>query len=421
VFGSDGSPIVQYIVIFAVIFTALAAIVFTVRRLTGRSLALPGRSGSRGRQPRLGIVDVYELDRARQLILLRRDNVEHLLLVGGPNDVVVERNIQRGQRPLPEATLRPEPSTEPLPDPLAEAGRLPEPPRAIAEGMPRRAEPAFEMPVVVPAPVPGSQATPAVRLPLDAALIGGDEPGRDIPVPPQTAAQAIPQAPARTRPLRTTLPPLDRQPTPERATETARPDEPAFVLPPLSAPPIEPRPVDPAILSDMARQLQAAIARPTSAAPPPPAAVTAPPAEPVPPAPAPAPVRPAPAVPAPAAPVPTVETAAPVMAPPIPAPLVAPPPAPVTTAPPRPAPAPRSPEPQLPPALDIPALVAPPPPAPAPARPAPPPPDRPRPIPPPRTEPVPPKAEPKTPGSPFSVEEIEAEFARLLGRPLDKR
>ncbi|MCX4194481.1 flagellar biosynthetic protein FliO, partial [Methylobacterium organophilum] len=92
VFGSDGSPIVQYIVIFAVIFTALAAIVFTVRRLTGRSLALPGRSGSRGRQPRLGIVDVYELDRARQLILLRRDNVEHLLLVGGPNDVVVEHS-----------------------------------------------------------------------------------------------------------------------------------------------------------------------------------------------------------------------------------------------------------------------------------------------------------------------------------------
>ncbi|TXN59541.1 hypothetical protein FV228_24525, partial [Methylobacterium sp. WL18] len=57
VFGSEGSPIVQYVVIFAVIFTALAAIVFTVRRLTGRSLALPGRTPARGRQPRLGIVD----------------------------------------------------------------------------------------------------------------------------------------------------------------------------------------------------------------------------------------------------------------------------------------------------------------------------------------------------------------------------
>ena len=29
--------------------------------------------------------------------------------------------------------------------------------------------------------------------------------------------------------------------------------------------------------------------------------------------------------------------------------------------------------------------------------------------------------EPKAAGNPFSVEEIEAEFARLLGRPLDKR
>ncbi|MBY0251777.1 MAG: flagellar biosynthetic protein FliO, partial [Methylobacterium organophilum] len=148
VFGSDGSPIVQYIVIFAVIFTALAAIVFTVRRLTGRSLALPGRSGSRGRQPRLGIVDVYELDRARQLILLRRDNVEHLLLVGGPNDVVVERNIQRGQRPLPEAAIRPElapePLDEPLPDPLVQGGRLPEPPRGLPESGGRRAEPLFD-------------------------------------------------------------------------------------------------------------------------------------------------------------------------------------------------------------------------------------------------------------------------------------
>ena len=37
--------------------------------------------------------------------------------------------------------------------------------------------------------------------------------------------------------------------------------------------------------------------------------------------------------------------------------------------------------------------------------------------------PAPPPAQPdaKSAGNPFSVEEIEAEFARLLGRPLDKR
>ncbi|MFD0935722.1 hypothetical protein ACFQ12_11095, partial [Methylobacterium trifolii] len=107
VFGSDGSPIIQYVSIFAVIFAVLTVIVLLVRRLTGRGLSMPGRSGQRGRQPRLGIVDIYELDRQRQLILLRRDNVEHLLLVGGPNDVVIERHIQRGQRAPAEPALRP--------------------------------------------------------------------------------------------------------------------------------------------------------------------------------------------------------------------------------------------------------------------------------------------------------------------------
>jgi hypothetical protein len=48
--------------------------------------------------------------------------------------------------------------------------------------------------------------------------------------------------------------------------------------------------------------------------------------------------------------------------------------------------------------------------------PAPPPPAEPP------AEPAPaPRPEPKAAGNPFSVEEIEAEFARLLGRPLDKR
>lgn len=416
-FGSDGSPIIQYLVIFAIIFSVLAAIVFLVRRLTGGGGALQTR-GARARQPRLGIIDVYELDRARQLILLRRDNVEHLLLVGGPNDVVVERNIQRGQRPLPEATLRAEPAAEPLPDPLTEAGRLPEPPRAIAESVPRRAEPAFEMPVVVPAPVPGSHAPPPVRLPLDAALIGGDEPGRDIPVPEPSPAPAIPEALVRPRPPRTTPPSLDRQPLPERSPEAPMPAESAFVLPPLSAPPAEPRPVDPAILSDMARQLQAAIARPSSAAAPPPAAPTVPPpsSEPVRPEPRPAPI------PTPK-PTPKVEPEPEAKAEPVAAPPVAGEPKVDLVAAAMANPAPVEPAPRLPepPPPRIPAPAPPPPAAPAPDRPAPRPADQARPVPPPRTEPDPPKAEPKSPGNPFSVEEIEAEFARLLGRPLDKR
>lgn len=422
VFGSEGSPIVQYVVIFAVIFTALAAIVFTVRRLTGRSLALPGRTPARGRQPRLGIVDVYELDRARQLILLRRDNVEHLLLVGGPNDVVVERNIQRAQRPLPETTLRAdggsEPMAEPLPDPMAQGGRLAEPPRALAEIAGRRSEPlfdpGFEMPVVVPPPVPRSAAAPPVTFPLDVGLLGGDEPGQEVSAPSvlQTrAAEPSPPAPplretfSPRRILSRTAPPLAEpraNPASERVPETAperdepvrtAPPPPSFTAPSLAVP-TERRSVDPAVLNDMARQLQAALARPASAVTPAPPALAPESVDPV------AALMAAPPPPAPA--------------PPTPAPV---PPAPVPPAPPAdPQPQPPTPEPP-PAAVSLPEPVAPRPPSPV--EPTPPP----APIaPPPRPAPAaPPRPEPKAAGNPFSVEEIEAEFARLLGRPLDKR
>jgi hypothetical protein len=43
----------------------------------------------------LAVVDAAKMDGRRHLILIRRDNVEHLLMIGGPTDVVVEPNIVR--------------------------------------------------------------------------------------------------------------------------------------------------------------------------------------------------------------------------------------------------------------------------------------------------------------------------------------
>ncbi|PIW27855.1 MAG: hypothetical protein COW30_09370 [Rhodospirillales bacterium CG15_BIG_FIL_POST_REV_8_21_14_020_66_15] len=47
------------------------------------------RAGSR----RLGVVEVTPLDGRRRLILVRRDNVEHLLLVGPASELVIETGI----------------------------------------------------------------------------------------------------------------------------------------------------------------------------------------------------------------------------------------------------------------------------------------------------------------------------------------
>jgi hypothetical protein len=43
---------------------------------------------------RLGYVERIGLDGGRRLLLIRRDNVEHLVMVGGPIDVVIETGIK---------------------------------------------------------------------------------------------------------------------------------------------------------------------------------------------------------------------------------------------------------------------------------------------------------------------------------------
>ncbi|WDR03745.1 flagellar biosynthetic protein FliO [Devosia algicola] len=48
---------------------------------------------ARGRNRRLLVIDTLAIDPKRQLVIIRRDNVEHLLLTGGPQDVVIETGI----------------------------------------------------------------------------------------------------------------------------------------------------------------------------------------------------------------------------------------------------------------------------------------------------------------------------------------
>ena len=71
---------------------ALWLVIVIVRMMTGGRLRF---NAARTRQARLGIVDAFDLDRQRQLIIVRRDNTEHLIMIGGPNDLVIESEIVR--------------------------------------------------------------------------------------------------------------------------------------------------------------------------------------------------------------------------------------------------------------------------------------------------------------------------------------
>src|SRR6476661_10035632 len=51
-------------------------------------------AGGRNRKTRLAVMDATAVDSHRRLVLVRRDDIEHLILIGGPTDVVVERDIR---------------------------------------------------------------------------------------------------------------------------------------------------------------------------------------------------------------------------------------------------------------------------------------------------------------------------------------
>ena len=79
-------------------------------------------SGSRSRaqrrsEARLAIVDAAEVDQRRRLVLVRRDGVEHLLMIGGPGDIVIETGIGASEpepaRVTQTAALRHDPAPRP--------------------------------------------------------------------------------------------------------------------------------------------------------------------------------------------------------------------------------------------------------------------------------------------------------------------
>ena len=82
----------KFLLAFIVVLAVLGIGGYLMRRLTGGTMSI---SGPRGRQPRLAVIDAASVDGRRRLVLIRRDNVEHLLLIGGPTDIVVEPNIDK--------------------------------------------------------------------------------------------------------------------------------------------------------------------------------------------------------------------------------------------------------------------------------------------------------------------------------------
>ena len=152
--GDTNMQIPMFLFAFIAVLALIGVAAWLVRRFGANRL---GANPSRGRMPRLAVIDAAAVDGRRRLVLVRRDNVEHLLMIGGPSDIVVEPNIVRATPARDQMAARPvvggaePPRVVPLPDPAwAEADgaraalfrRRGSPPDGAAlAGAPRRSAP----------------------------------------------------------------------------------------------------------------------------------------------------------------------------------------------------------------------------------------------------------------------------------------
>jgi flagellar protein FliO/FliZ len=236
----------RFFIAFLIVLLLIVLAFWLIRRFGGIAL---GTGAARGRQPRLAVIDAAPVDGRRRLILIRRDNVEHLLMIGGPSDIVVEQNIVRA---VPVTSPR-----EALPA---------RPPGGLAEVMARAAEPA-----------PSGREMPD-RAPVEAT-------GRTMEMGPPRPAEPVPPRPEPgPRPVRVFEPGARTLPAAERLGRMAAEGEmPLRPAPPIAPPPVaspmasaarstpeptaspETRPIPPtsdAELTDMAQRLEAALRRP---------------------------------------------------------------------------------------------------------------------------------------------------------------
>ncbi|KQO80934.1 flagellar biosynthetic protein FliO [Rhizobium sp. Leaf262] len=202
--GTYGNNLIVAVVGVGVALLLLAIILWLIRRRGGSS---PFIRGGKSRQPRLQVLDAAAVDARRRLVLVRRDNVEHLVMIGGPTDIVIESGI--GAIPFMKDVR--EPQDEMLPAPPVEKAIAPSRTRALPQERDEDLRPVSTPAAATPAPQPEKRPAPA---PAPAAAV------RPAPAPPPA--------------------PTPRSPAP--VTQPVAPPHPAVTAAPQPVPPPRPAP-----------------------------------------------------------------------------------------------------------------------------------------------------------------------------------
>lgn len=270
--GSYGNNLIIAVVGVGIALILLAAALWLIKRRGGSS---PFIRGGRNRQPRLQVLDAAAVDARRRLVLVRRDNVEHLVMIGGPTDIVIESGIgaipvltpvDQRDNFLPDGRYEDERQQQVEP---REAPHSISQPREVTHEQPAKAAPIVTpapAPIVTPAPAAPAAATPApVATPAptpapSATPTPAAQPAAIITPPPATASSPA-AAPV------VTPPPAPASVTAVRDSSVAKPAPVAPASTQTSAQ-VAPPAIEPVIESQRAaRQEAPVVSAPVVAAP----------------------------------------------------------------------------------------------------------------------------------------------------------
>jgi hypothetical protein len=194
----------KFAVAAVVVLLGLLCLALVLWIIRGRPSS-PFIRGGRNRAPRLAVLDAAAIDTRRRLVLVRRDDVEHLIMIGGPTDIVIETRIA-----IPSAE-----NAQPAEKPIQKVERA-EPTSALQETPAKVAAEAVSVARPATATVTATErrpaATPEGVSAMAKVLYAGDDGG--------TAARAVPTRTA-TQPVVTNQQPQTsvQQRTPEHRIE----------------------------------------------------------------------------------------------------------------------------------------------------------------------------------------------------------
>ncbi len=87
----DGTDYFRFILALIFVIALIGVMALLARRL---GLGFPAQAMKMGAARRIGVVEVATLDARRKLVLVRRDDVEHLVIVSPTSETVIETGIR---------------------------------------------------------------------------------------------------------------------------------------------------------------------------------------------------------------------------------------------------------------------------------------------------------------------------------------